>query len=371
MTIQMVDLKRQYEELKAEIDAAVLAVMASSQFIYGPQVQALAEEVAHFQGGGHVIPCNSGTDALQLALKAIDLQPGDEVITTPFTFYATAEAIVLEGGVPVFVDIEERYFTIDVQQIEAAITPRTRAIIPVHLYGQPADLDPILDIARRHQLVVIEDAAQALGAFYKGQRVGTIGEIGCVSLYPGKNLGAFGDGGLVLTRDENLAKKIEMLANHGASLTSRYQHEYIGMNSRLDALQAAIVRIKLPHLDRWNRRRQEIAAIYSWELASVVQVPEAVPYGTHIYHQYVIRTPRRDELQQFLREKGIPTAVHYPIPIHLQPAFQQRFAFKAGQFPVSEAVAQDVLSLPIHPHLTDTEVQFIVESVHQFFEQNS
>ena len=370
MAIQMVDLQRQYAELKAEIDAAVLEVMASSRFIFGPQVQALTEEVAHFLGGGYVIPCNSGTDALQLVLKAIDLQPGDEVITTPFTFYATAEAIVLEGGTPVFVDIDPHYYTINVDQIEAAISPRTRAIIPVHLYGQPADLDPIIEIARQHQMVVIEDAAQAFGAFYKGKRVGAIGDAGCVSLYPGKNLGAFGDGGLVLTFQQALAQKIQMLANHGASLENRYQHEYIGMNSRLDALQAAIVRIKLPHLDRWNRRRQEIAALYSRELASVVAVPQVVPYGTHIYHQYVIRTPRRDALQQFLHQKGIPTAIHYPVPIHLQPAFQKRYGYATGQFPVSEAVAREVLSLPMHPHLTNEEALFIVESVHQFFKQN-
>ena len=370
MTIQMVDLKRQYQELKADIDTAVQQVLESSQFIYGPQVRALAEEVAAFQEGGWVVPCNSGTDALQLALKAIDLQPGDEVITTPFTFYATAEAIVLEGGTPVFVDIEDRYFTLDVTQLERAITPRTRAIIPVHLYGQPAHLEPILEIARRHNLTIIEDAAQAFGARYQGQRVGTIGDIGCISLYPGKNLGAFGDGGLVVTRHEHLARKIEMLANHGASIEHRYQHEFIGLNSRLDAIQAAIVRTKLPHLDRWNARRQEIAARYSRELQGLVQVPETVPYGTHIFHQYVIRTPKRDALQRFLKERGVPTAIHYPIPIHLQPAFQRRFNFREGQFPVSEAVAREVLSLPVHPHLTEEEIQWIIDSVKTFFEQN-
>ncbi len=370
MTIQMVDLKRQYQELKSEIDAAVQEVLTSSRFIYGPQVTALAKEVAAFQEGGWVVPCNSGTDALQLALKAIDLQPGDEVITTPFTFFATAEAIVLEGGVPVFVDIEDTYFTMDVSKLEEAITPRTRAIIPVHLYGQPADMDPILEIARRHNLTVIEDAAQALGARYKGHRVGTIGDIGCVSLYPGKNLGAFGDGGLVLTRHESIAQKIEMLANHGASLQHRYQHEWIGMNSRLDAIQAAIVRIKLPHLDRWNQRRQEIAEHYRHQLSTFVQVPEIAPYGTHIFHQFVIRTPQRDALQHYLATKGIPSAIHYPIPIHLQPVFRKRFGFQEGQFPVSETVAREVLSLPIHPHLTDEEVQFILEQVTQFFKQN-
>ncbi len=370
MTIQMVDLQRQYTELKSEIDSALQAVLSSSQFIFGTQVQAFTAELETFLEHGHVIPCNSGTDALLLALRAIDLQPGEEVITTPFTFYATAEAIVLAGGKPVFVDIEPTYFTMDVTQLEAAITPRTRAIIPVHLYGQPANLKPILEIAKRHQLVVIEDAAQALGARYQGQRVGTIGDIGCVSLYPGKNLGAFGDGGVVIARTRELAQKIQMLANHGASLENRYQHEYIGMNSRLDAMQAAIVRIKLPHLDRWNKRRQAIAELYSRALAKVVQTPQQVPYGSHIYHQYVIRTNKRDALQHYLREKGIPTAVHYPIPIHLQPAFRRLFGYQGGEFPISEALAQEVLSLPIHPHLTEDEIQWIIDSVLNFFNQN-
>ncbi|NOX38826.1 MAG: DegT/DnrJ/EryC1/StrS family aminotransferase [Calditrichaeota bacterium] len=368
MNMHMVDLRRQYLQLREEIDAAIFRVIESCQFINGPEVQHFARELADYVGVTHAIPCASGTDALILALMALDVQPGDEVITTPFTFIATAEAISLLGAVPVFVDIDEGTLTMRPDLLEGAISPRTRVIIPVHLYGQAADLQSILEIARRHGLYVIEDAAQALGTEYRGRKVGTWGNLAAVSFYPGKNLGAYGDAGVVLTHDDQLAEKVRMLADHGSR--RRYVHEYVGMNSRLDALQAAILRVKLPYLDAWNRRREEIAQMYRERLQKLgVTFQQPQEGSTHIYHQFVIRTRHRDRLQAFLNARGIPTAIHYPIPVHLQPAFKQRYGFHEGDFPVAEKVAREVLSLPMHPDLRDSEIDLVVNTIEQFFNQ--
>ena len=368
--IQMVDLKRQYSRLQKEIDTAVSRVLHSCRFVHGPEVQQLAREVEKYLGVAHAIPCASGTDALMLCLMALEIQPGDEVITTPFTFIATAEAISLVGATPVFVDIDEQTLTLRPDLLSEAVTARTRAIIPVHLYGQSADLKPVLEVARRHQLKVVEDAAQALGTEYCGRKVGTWGDLAAVSFYPGKNLGAYGDAGMVLTNHSSLAEKVRMLADHGSR--KRYLHEYIGLNSRLDALQAAILRVKLPYLDEWNQRRRDIARRYRERLEKLPLTFQRLPeYSTHIYHQFVIRTPRRDELQVFLQKRGISTAIHYPLPVHLQPAFRQRYGFREGMFPVAEKVAGEVLSLPMHPDLTEEEIRTVIETIEQFFHQQA
>ncbi len=365
MKIQMVDLKRQYQALKKEIDEAVLRVLESTQFINGPDVKMLAEEMQDYLGVKHAIPCASGTDALQLALMAINLAPGDEVITTPFTFVATAEAIALLGARPVYVDIEEKTYNLDPAKIEAAITDRTRAIIPVHLYGQPADMDAIMAIARKHHLTVVEDAAQAVGARYKGKMVCTFGDMGCISFFPSKNLGAYGDAGMVVTDNDELAEKIRMIANHGSRV--RYRHEALGINSRLDSIQAAILRVKLHYLDEWNEKRRAIAAYYTKGFKETGAVtPYVADYAEHIYHQYTLQVEDRDELQKRLTEKGIPSAIHYPIPLHLQPAFRAVSGFSEGDFPIAEKVAGRVISLPMHPDLTRSEQNYIIDTIQQF-----
>ncbi|RMG61499.1 MAG: DegT/DnrJ/EryC1/StrS family aminotransferase [Calditrichaeota bacterium] len=366
MNIQMVDLIRQYQGLKEEIDEAVARVLASARYINGPDVSAFAEEVARYLGVGYAIPCASGTDALQIAMMALEIGPGDEVITSPFTFIATAETIALLGARPVYVDIDPVTFNLDPAHLEAKITERTRAIIPVHLYGQPADMDPILEIARRHKLRVIEDAAQALGSRYKDRKVCTLGDLACISFFPSKNLGAAGDAGMVVTNDAALAERVRMIANHGSRV--RYHHEILGVNSRLDTIQAAILRVKLPHLDEWNRRRREAAVAYNKAFSQLpVTPPMEQTYSYHIYHQYTIRTDRRDALREHLKERGIPTAVHYPMPLHLQPAFKERFGYREGEFPMAEKAARQVLSLPMHPELSGEEIDFIVQAIAQFF----
>ncbi len=366
MNIQMVDLKRQYQKLKSEIDAAVLRVMESSQFINGPDVRALAQEMSNYLGVRHAIPCASGTDALQLALMALNIGPGDEVITTPFTFVATAETIGLLGARPVYVDVDEKTYNMDPTRIEAAITERTKAIIPVHLYGQPADMEAILQIARKHHIPVIEDAAQAVGARYNNRYVCTFGEMACISFFPSKNLGAYGDAGMVVTNKDELAEKVRMIANHGSRV--RYRHEVLGVNSRLDSIQAAILRVKLPYLNEWNEQRRKHAEYYNRGFRELgVITPYVAPYAEHIYHQYTLRVPRRDELQQFLKEKGIPSAVHYPVPLHLQEAFRKVSGYGEGDFPVAEQLAREVISLPMHPDLTREEQDYIVETITEFF----
>jgi len=367
MNIQMVDVKRQYLKYKKEIDDAVLKVLESGQFINGPDVHKLAEEMQQYLGVKHAIPCASGTDALQLALMALNIGPGDEVITTPFTFVATAETIAILGAKPVYVDIDEKTYNIDPGLIKKAITKKTKAIIPVHLYGQSADMDAILQIANQHKIPVIEDAAQAVGERYKGKPVCSLGLIGCISFFPSKNLGAYGDAGMVVTSDDKLAEKIRMIANHGSKI--RYYHELLGVNSRLDTLQAAILRIKLRHLDEWNKKRREIAQYYSGKLKSnAITPPYTAHYAEHIFHQYtILLNEDRDEFQKYLNEKHIPNAIHYPIPLHLQDAFRNHSHYKEGDFPKAEKAASRVISLPMHPDLTREELDFIIETIHSFF----
>jgi dTDP-4-amino-4,6-dideoxygalactose transaminase len=357
--VPFLDLKAQYHSIKPEVDAAVLAVLESSQFVLGQEVEAFENEFAAYCQAQHAIGVNSGTSALHLALLAAGIGCGDEVITVTFTFVATAAAIIYAGARPVFVDIEPRSFTMDVNQIDRVITPQTKAILPVHLYGQPADMDPILDIARRHGLIVIEDAAQAHGAEYKGKRVGSIGDIGCFSFYPGKNLGAYGEGGAVTTNNDHYANAVRTLRDWGQ--TRKYQHDLKGFNYRMEGMQGAVLRVKLRHVDGWTEARRVRAATYNEMLTNgVIQTPEAMSYARHVYHVYAIRTPHRELLQQKLNARGIQTGIHYPIPVHLQPAYAD-LGYDVGSFPESEAAAQEVLSLPLFPELT-LEEQNVVSS---------
>lgn len=359
---------RQYISLKEEIDSAIQKVLNKGNFILGEEVNKFEENIAQYLGVKHAIGVASGTDALQIALMAIGLKPNDEVITTPFTFIATAETIVLLGGKPVYVDIDEKTYNLNPDLIEEKITEKTKAIIPVHLYGQPAEMDKILDVARRYNLYVIEDSAQALGSEYKGRKVCTFGDIACISFFPTKNLGAFGDAGMITTNNDDLAEKIRMIRVHGSK--TRYNHEIIGVNSRLDTLQASILLVKLKYLDMWNERRIEIAKRYSDALSDVddLIIPYSETYNKHIYHQYTVRTKHRDELAQFLKGKGIQTAVHYPIPLHLQKVFLH-LGYKPGDFPISEQCSREVLSLPMFPELKDEEVDYVIESIKEFFKR--
>ncbi|GAB4337554.1 MAG: DegT/DnrJ/EryC1/StrS family aminotransferase [Calditrichia bacterium] len=365
MNIQMVDLKRQYQKYQAEFDAAVLEVMHSAQYINGPAVNNFAAAMQEYLGVKHAIPCANGTDALQIALMSLGVGPGDEVITTPFTFVATAETIGILGARPVYVEIDPKTYNIDPAKIEAAITDKSKAIIPVHLYGQPADMDEILAVARKHNLPVIEDAAQAVGSKYKGKRVCSLGDMACISFFPSKNLGAAGDGGMVVTNNDELAEKAQMIANHGSRV--RYQHEVLGLNSRLDAVQAALLNVKLKYLDEWNQLRREHADYYNKGFAELpVVTPYIADYAETIYHQYTIQVDNRDALQKHLLEKGIPNAIHYPIPLHLQPAFRKVSGYTEGDFPVAEEVARRVISLPMHPDLTREELDYIIEQISAF-----
>jgi dTDP-4-amino-4,6-dideoxygalactose transaminase len=359
--IPFVDLKAQYHSIKPEIDAAILSVLESSQFILGKEVAAFEEEFATYCQAKQAVGVNSGTSALHLALLAAGIGPGDEVITTPFTFVATVAAIVYAGARPVFVDIDPRSFTINANQIEKAITSKTKAVLPVHLYGQAADMDTILEIARRHGLLVIEDAAQAHGAEYKGHRVGSIGDLGCFSFYPGKNLGAYGEGGAVVTDNPDYVRTIRMLRDWGAE--KKYQHALKGYNYRLEGLQGAILRVKLRHLEDWTQRRREKAAYYNQLLAgNGIRTPEEMLYGRHVYHVYAIRTSEREVLQAALLAQGIHTGIHYPIPVHLQPAYADD-GYQAGDFPCAEEAAREVLSLPMYAELSDEQVEQVAAAL--------
>ncbi len=361
--IPFVDLKAQYHSIKPEIDAAIARVLESSQFILGEEVAAFEEEFAAYCQAQHAVGVNSGTSALHLALLAAGIGPGDEVITVPFTFVATVAAIVYTGARPVFVDIAPRSFTIDVTQIEAVITPATKAIMPVHLYGQPADMDPILEIARRHNLVVIEDAAQAHGAEYKGQRVGSLGDLGCFSFYPGKNLGAYGEGGAVVTNNPDYVRTIRMLRDWGAE--HKYQHVLKGYNYRLEGIQGAILRVKLRHLEAWTEARRDHARRYDDLLAgSGVHTPEVMSYARHVYHIYAVRTRQRDSMQQSLYSQGVQTGIHYPIPVHLLPAYAD-LGHRPGDFPSSEQTAIEVLSLPMYAELSDRHMEMIAVALNE------
>lgn len=364
--VPLLDLKAQYGVLRDEIRAAMDRVIESQHFILGPEVEALEHEVAAYSQCRHGIGVSSGTDALLVALMAIDLRPGDEVITTPYTFFATAGSIARLGGRPVFVDIDPRTYNLDPAGIEAAITPRTRAIMPVHLFGQMADMDPIMAIAERHGLMVVEDAAQAIGAEYKGRRAGSIGHLGCFSFFPSKNLGGFGDGGMVTTNDAGLADRVKLLRGHGAK--PKYYHRMVGGNFRLDALQAAVLRVKLKYLDEWTAGRQRNAATYRQlfaEAGAQVGLPADAGHGRHIYNQFVIRSDRRDALMAHLKAQQVGTEIYYPVPMHLQECFAE-LGHRAGDFPISEAAAQETLALPIYPELTPEQLRAVVDAVQEF-----
>lgn len=357
----MVDLVGQYKTIKTEIDEAIHRVLDSGHFILGKEVKDFEVEVAAYLGLKHAIGCASGTDALQVAMMALGIGPDDEVITTPFTFVATAETIALLGAKPVYVDIDPKTYNIDPTRIEKAITKKTKAIIPVHLYGQACDMDPILEISQKHDLAIIEDNAQAIGGEYKGRKLGGLGKLGCISFFPSKNLGAYGDAGMVVTNDSNLAEKVRMIIVHGSRV--KYKHEILGVNSRLDTLQSAILRVKLRYLDQWIKARREAASRYNrLFLGKDVTTPFEASYGKHVFHQYTIRLKNRDGVEKHLSEKKIPHAVYYPIPLHLQQAFFDSRT-KEGSFAVSEQASREVLSLPMHTELTEEQQAYIVNTV--------
>jgi dTDP-4-amino-4,6-dideoxygalactose transaminase len=359
--IPFLDLGAQYRELKSEIDAAVARVFSTCQFILGSETEAFEEEFAAYCDSAYAIGVNSGTSALHLALLAAGIGRGDEVITVPFTFFATVATIGYTGATPVYVDVDPNTFNIDASKIEAAITGRTRAILVVHLYGQPADMNPIMDIARRHKLTVIEDVAQAHGAEYKGRRTGSIGDLGCFSFYPTKNLGAAGEGGLVTTNNPEYARTLSLFRNWGEE--HRYYPVLKGYNYRIPAIQSAILRAKLPHLERWTEIRRAFAVEYDRLLSGAeVTIPSSLPDVRHVYCLYTIRAQERDALQASLEHAGISTAVHYPTPIHLMPAYSDA-RYKAGDFPAAEACARTVLSLPLHAHMTRAQVERVAGEV--------
>jgi dTDP-4-amino-4,6-dideoxygalactose transaminase len=370
MKIPLVDLAVQYRTIQAEVDAAIRRVLERSAFIGGEEVEAFAAEFAAYCAAGreptgplHCAPCGNGTDALYLALRALGIGPGDEVITVAHTFIATAEAIGLTGARPVFVDVLPDTLLMDPAAVEAAVTTRTRAIVPVHLYGQPCDMSALLAIARRHQLKVVEDAAQAHGAAWRGRRVGGLGDLACFSFYPGKNLGACGDGGAVVGADGDLVRRIRMLANHGR--LEKYTHEVEGVNSRLDGLQAAVLRVKLRRLDAWNAARRAHAAAYSRALAGAdLVLPAVAPEAESVWHLYVVRSTKRTMLQTNLRECGVATGVHYPLPLHLQPAYAS-LGLRAGSLPVTEQAAGEILSLPLYPELTPAQIDHVATVLQQ------
>ena len=368
--IHMCDTYGQYLTVKAEIDAAMQEVIKSTQFIKSGKVLEFEKELSNYLQT-NVIACANGTDALQIAFMALGLQPDDEVITTPFTFIATVEVLALLGLKPVFVDVNPGTFNLNEKEVEKAITPKTKAILPVHLFGQCAHLEPMLKLAEKHNLFIVEDACQALGTHYvfsdcTQKKAGTVGHIGCNSFFPSKNLGAFGDGGAIFTSDEKLAAVIRSIANHG--MKAKYQYERIGLNSRLDSLQAAVLSVKLKYFDKHIKARQQAAAWYDEQLKGIeeIRLPERVNYSTHTFHQYTIQTNRRNELQQFLKEKEVPSMVYYPGVIHLQEAYQF-LDYQRGDFPVSENLAEIVLSLPMHTELTEEQLEYITNSIKEFF----
>ena len=371
--IQMVDLKGQYEPLKEQIQKSFNQVLESTAFINGPQVHSFQKELEDYLGVKHVIPCANGTDALQIAMMGLGLKPGDEVITADFTFAATVEVIALLGLVPVLVDVEKDTFNIDIEAIKKAITPKTKAIVPVHLYGRPANMEAILEIAKEHNLFIIEDNAQAIGADYtfkngKKQKLGTIGNVGATSFFPSKNLGCYGDGGAIFTNDDELAHILRGIVNHGMYI--RYHHDVIGVNSRLDTLQACVLSAKLPHLDTYNQKRRVAAKKYSEKLQQNpnIIVPE-IPEGetSHIFHQYTIRiiNGKRDALAEYLTEKGVPFGIYYPIPLHSQKAYADE-RYNDKDFPVTNQLVKEVISLPMHTELDDEQIDFITKLIIDF-----
>ncbi len=361
MTVPFLDLQSQYQSIKDDVIQAVSSTLASTQFVLGKEVAAFEEEFSAYSGGRFGIGVNSGTSALHLALVAAGIGPGDEVITVSCTFVATVAAIDYAGARPVFVDVDPQTLNMNPSLVEAAVTARTKAIMPVHLHGQPVDLDPIMEIARRHKLIVIEDAAQAHGAEYKGRRVGSIGDLGCFSFYPGKNLGAYGEGGMVVTNNEDYAKTIRMLRDWGQE--SKYHHVWKGFNYRMEGIQGAILRVKLRHLDAWTEARRQHAASYDRYLEDAgVTLPVEAPYARHVYHVYAVRTPKRDALQAAVQAQGIQTGIHYPIPVHLQKAYGG-FGYGVGDLPVTEKAAAELLSLPMFPELQQTQIEAVAAAV--------
>lgn len=368
-SIQMVDLKTQYAQLKETIDSGIQEVLHSAAFINGPAVKQFQQDLSSYLGGAEVIPCANGTDALQIAMMALDLQPGDEVITADFTYVATAEVIALLKLKPVLVDVDPLTFNINAEQVAAAITPRTKAIVPVHLFGQCAHMEPLLELASKHNLYVIEDTAQAIGATYtfadgRQAKAGTMGTIGCTSFFPSKNLGCYGDGGALFTKDVALAQKIRMIANHGQSV--QYYHDEVGVNSRLDSMQAVVLNAKLPHLDRYNQSRRWAADYYSAAFAGTewLTTPHIAPYSNHVFHQYTLQLAEgidRQALRDHLASKGIPCMIYYPVPLHEQKAYQQE-----GHYPVTEMLCRSVFSLPMHSELNEETLNYIVEGVKSF-----
>ena len=371
----MVDLMAQYERIKPSVDAAIQSVITKAQFINGPEVSTFQEELSEYLGVKHVIPCANGTDALQIAMMGLGLQPGDEVITPSFTYIATTEVIALLGLTPVFVEVDEETFCMDPISLAKAITPKTKAIVPVHLYGQAANMEEIMRIANAHNLYVIEDNAQAIGCDYyfsSGDvaKTGTIGHIGCTSFFPSKNLGCFGDGGAMMTNDDELASKLRMIANHGQS--KRYYHDQVGCNSRLDSVQAAVLRIKLQHLDSYNDARQNLAAHYDSEFQSIpgITIPVRKAYSTHVYHQYTLQVnpELRDRLHEYLAEREIPSMIYYPVPAHRQLMFSA-FGCDSLVLPVTDYLTERVISLPMHTEMKQDQRDYIVTTVQSFFKQ--
>jgi dTDP-4-amino-4,6-dideoxygalactose transaminase len=364
--IPLVDLKAQYQSIRQPVDAAMRRVIERTAFIQGPEVVQFEQAFAQYVGAKKAVGVASGTAALQLALLACGIGPGDEVITTAFTFVATAETVSHTGAKPVFADIDPRTYNLEPNRVEAALTPRTRAIIPVHLYGQPAEMDALLDIAKRHDLWLIEDAAQAHGAAYRGRRCGSLGHLACFSFYPAKNLGAYGDGGAVTGNDEDLLAKVCKLRDHGR--TSKYQHDELGYGERLDALQAAVLGVKLSYLDEWNEARRRNAELYTKLLEdSEVVTPVEASDIHHVYHLFVVRTPRRDALVAHLQAHGIEVGIHYPLPLHRQPVYL-KLGYANAVLPEAERAASEVLSLPMYPELTMEQVGYVVERVKEFFQ---
>jgi len=369
VNVPLLDLKAQFRAIKSEVMAVMETVCDEQGFVLGPRVAEFEQATAHYLGSRFAISCASGSDALLLSLMAMGVKAGDEVITVPFTFFATAGAISRLGAKPVFVDIQSDTFNIDPRQIERAVTPRTKAIIPVHLFGQCADMNAVNDIAGRKQIRVIEDACQAIGATKNGKRAGVLGDTGCFSFFPTKNLGGFGDGGLITTDDQALADALGMLRVHGSRV--RYLHEAVGINSRLDALQAAVLHVKLKYLDQWTEGRRQNAERYrqlftAAELLSRITLPVTGPGNFHVYNQYTIRVQKRDELRAFLKEKGVGTEIYYPLPMHLQNCYRE-LGYRKGSFPVSEQAAEQVLSLPIFAELTPAQQEYVVDAVAQYY----
>jgi len=375
MKVPLLDLKAQYAGIKEEISEAVQAVLESQWFILGPNVQECERRIAQYSSCSHGVGVSSGTDALLICLMAEGIGPGDEVITTPYTFFATVGCITRVGATPRFVDIRPETYNLDASQIEDRLTEKTKAVIPVHLYGQCADMDPILEVAARRGLTVIEDAAQAIGAEYKGRRAGSIGHYGCFSFFPSKNLGAGGDGGMVVTQDAQRAEKLEVLRTHGSK--PKYYHALVGGNFRLDALQAAIINVKLPYLDRWTAGRQSNADTYrdlfeasGLTAKGLVALPVVAPDRRHIYNQFVIRVRQRDELRAYMKDQGIGTEIYYPVPLHLQECFAG-LGYRKGDFPEAERAAVETLALPVYPELSRQQQEFVVKTIEDFYRQCS